>query len=445
MPFSELIAVSPIDGRYASKTETLREYFSEYALVKYRVCIELEYLKALSDFSLPEVQINVQERAILDDILKNFSKEEAGKIKAIEATTNHDVKAVEYYIREKFHEKGLQKLSSFIHFGLTSQDINNTAIPLSIKDFVGEVFSPLLDDVVKTFRLQAKTYADISMLSRTHGQAASPTKLGKEFLVFIERIEAQRRNKLRFPAKFSGATGNFNAHAVSYPEKDWKAFGKSFVEKTLGLHFSFPTTQIEHYDGLAEIFDTFRRINVVLIDFCRDIWTYIMLEYFTQKKVESEVGSSAMPHKVNPIDFENAEGNLLLANSIFDFLSNKLPVSRLQRDLTDSTVLRNVGVPFGYTVIAFQSLLKGLKKLSPNTEAIAKDLEKNYAVVAEAIQTVLRKEGVEDAYEKLKTFSRGKGALTKEDFQTFISSLEIRGEIKKDLLSITPENYTGIA
>ncbi|MGZ5243873.1 MAG: adenylosuccinate lyase [Bacteroidia bacterium] len=447
MLLNPLTAISPVDGRYRSKTDSLAPYFSEFGLIKYRVLVEVKYFIALTEIPLPQLK-NFPKDAIakLENIAKNFSEEDALKIKDIEKVTNHDVKAVEYFLREKWEENSLQDFTEFIHFGLTSQDINNTSIPLSIKDALLNVMLPELEKAYKHLQKNASDWAEIALLARTHGQAASPTRLGKEFQVFVSRLEKQieQLKAAKHYGKFGGATGNYNAHKVAYPNTDWKKFGNDFLDKHLGLVRNEFTTQIDHYDDLSNLFDNLRRINVILIDLCRDIWTYISMDYFKQTVNKNEVGSSAMPHKVNPIDFENAEGNLGLANAIFDHLSNKLPISRLQRDLTDSTVLRNVGVPFAHTLIAYQSLMKGLGKLVVNENKIARDLEENWAVVAEAIQTVLRRENYPHPYEKLKQFSRGKGALKKEDFNEFIDSLDISQELKQELLAITPFNYTGI-
>ncbi|NAS30318.1 adenylosuccinate lyase [Flavobacteriaceae bacterium R38] len=447
MELSALNAISPIDGRYRSKTQTLASFFSEEALIKYRVLVEIEYFIALCNIPLP--QLNDFDSSLYDDlrsIYTDFSSDDAISIKEIEKTTNHDVKAVEYFIKEKFDALDISQYKEFIHFGLTSQDINNTAVPLSVKDALQQVYMPLLVAVLDKLKEQANEWSEISMLARTHGQPASPTRLGKEIQVFVTRIEEQVKllQEIPFAAKFGGATGNFNAHKVAYPSIDWKAFGKGFVEEKLGLHHSFPTTQIEHYDHLAGIFDGLKRINTILIDFDRDIWTYISMEYFKQKIKKGEVGSSAMPHKVNPIDFENSEGNLGIANALFEHLSSKLPVSRLQRDLTDSTVLRNVGVPIGHTLIGFESTLKGLNKLLLNKEKFEEDLENNWAVVAEAIQTILRREGYPNPYEALKGLTRTNESITQQSIANFIDTLEISEEIKQELKNISPSNYTGI-
>jgi len=447
MNLNELNAISPIDGRYRNKTLALAPFFSEEALIKYRVQVEIEYFIALCEIPLP--QLKDFDKGLNDklrDIYNKFSTEDAQKIKDIEKVTNHDVKAVEYFIKEKFDGLALQDFKEFIHFGLTSQDINNTAVPLSINGAFDNVYYPELAKLIEKLRALANEWAAISMLARTHGQPASPTRLGKEIMVFVERIEQQVKQLQNIPyaAKFGGATGNFNAHKVAYPTIDWKKFGKNFVQKTLGLHHSFPTTQIEHYDHLAGIFDALKRINTIIIDFDRDIWTYISMNYFKQKIKKGEVGSSAMPHKVNPIDFENSEGNLGLANAIFEHLSAKLPISRLQRDLTDSTVLRNVGVPLAHTIIGFTSTLKGLHKLLLNKEKFEQDLEDNWAVVAEAIQTILRRENYPNPYEALKGLTRTNTIINQKTMADFIDSLEVDATVKTELKAITPSNYTGI-
>lgn len=447
MSISSLSAISPIDGRYRNKVSDLAPYFSEEALIKYRVRVEIEYFIALCEFGLPQLK-DVDSRSFADlrAIYTNFSSEDAQAIKDIESITNHDVKAVEYFIKAQFDQLKLSRFKEFIHFGLTSQDINNTAIPLSIKEAMNEVYLPEYMEVFKKLKSLANDWKDIPMLARTHGQPASPTRLGKEIEVFAVRLEAQfdLLNDIPSAAKFGGATGNFNAHKVAYPDKDWKAFGTKFVEETLGLHHSFPTTQIEHYDHLAALFDNLKRINTIVIDLDRDIWTYVSMEYFKQKIKEGEVGSSAMPHKVNPIDFENSEGNLGLANAIFEHLSAKLPLSRLQRDLTDSTVLRNVGVPFAHTLIGFKSTVKGLNKLLLNKAKFAQDLEQNWAVVAEAIQTILRREGYPNPYEALKGLTRTNEVINAKSIAEFIDTLEVSEAIKTELKVITPSNYTGI-
>ena len=447
MQLTELNAISPIDGRYRSKTISLSPYFSEEALIKYRVLVEVEYFIALREADLP--QLAKIDKSIYDSlraIYKNFSTEDALWIKETEKTTNHDVKAVEYFIKSKFDGLGLQEYKEFIHFGLTSQDINNTAIPLSTKEAFENVYLPGLVSVIAKLKELAMEWKDVPMLARTHGQPASPTLLGKEILVFVERLEEQMRLLFNVPfaAKFGGATGNYNAHKVAYPNTDWKKFGTDFVENSLGLHHSFPTTQIEHYDHFAAFFDALKRINTILIDLDRDIWTYVSMDYFKQKIKAGEIGSSAMPHKVNPIDFENSEGNLGIANAIFEHLSAKLPLSRLQRDLTDSTVLRNIGVPMGHTLIAFEATLKGLNKLLLNEEKFAEDLEKNWAVVAEAIQTILRREGYPNPYEALKDLTRTNTVINKEAIHNFIGTLNVSEEVRAELMQITPSNYLGI-
>lgn len=447
MQLSELNAVSPIDGRYRSKTKSLSNYFSEQALIKYRVLVEIEYFISLCEIPLPQLQtINSSVFENLRNIYKNFSTEDALWIKDTEKTTNHDVKAVEYFIKEKFETLGLSKYKEFIHFGLTSQDINNTAIPLSTKEAFQEVYLKSLIELVSKLKELSVEWAAVPMLARTHGQPASPTRLGKEFLVFVERLEEQMRLLFNIPfaAKFGGATGNYNAHQVAYPNIDWRKFGSDFVETNLGLHHSFPTTQIEHYDHFAAFFDALKRINTIIIDLDRDIWTYVSMEYFKQKIKAGEIGSSAMPHKVNPIDFENSEGNLGIANAIFEHLSAKLPLSRLQRDLTDSTVLRNIGVPFGHTLIAFESTLKGLNKLLLNEPKFHEDLDKNWAVVAEAIQTILRRESYPNPYEALKELTRTNSIIDKNAIHNFIKTLNVTDEIKTELLQITPSNFVGI-
>jgi adenylosuccinate lyase len=444
---TSLYAISPIDGRYRNKVESLGHYFSEAALIKYRVQVEIEYFIALCELPLPQLKnINSNVFESLRNIYQNFSEADALQIKDIEKTTNHDVKAVEYFIKEQFDQLRLSDYKEFIHFGLTSQDINNTAIPLSIKDALNEVYLPELQQLISTLKHLSNQWSDIPMLARTHGQPASPTRLGKEIEVFVTRLEAQLESLLKVPhaAKFGGATGNFNAHHVAYPTTDWKVFGKHFVENILGLHHSFPTTQIEHYDHMATMFDALKRINTIIIDLNRDMWTYISMDYFKQQIKAGEVGSSAMPHKVNPIDFENSEGNLGYANAIFEHLSAKLPISRLQRDLTDSTVLRNVGVPFAHTLVAIKSTLKGLGKLLLNEEKINADLEQNWAVVAEAIQTILRREGYPNPYEALKGLTRTNTKITQQSIAEFIDTLAVSEAIKTELKQISPSNYTGI-
>ncbi|MWW25522.1 adenylosuccinate lyase [Algibacter lectus] len=447
MSLSALNAISPIDGRYRSKVNELAPYFSEEALIKYRVLVEIEYFIALCEIPLP--QLESVDKGVFDDlrgIYKNFSSEDALAIKKIESVTNHDVKAVEYFIKEKFDALNLSAYKEFIHFGLTSQDINNTAIPLSIKEAMNDVYVPEYFVVLEKLKTLSKDWAHIPMLARTHGQPASPTRLGKEIEVFVVRLQEQFNllNDIPSAAKFGGATGNFNAHHVAYPNIDWKAFGSTFVQEKLGLHHSFPTTQIEHYDHMAALFDTLKRINTIILDLDRDIWTYVSTDYFKQKIKAGEVGSSAMPHKVNPIDFENSEGNLGIANAIFEHLSAKLPVSRLQRDLTDSTVLRNVGVPFGHTLIAFKSTVKGLDKLLLNEDKFAQDLENNWAVVAEAIQTILRREAYPNPYEALKGLTRTNDKINQASISNFIDTLDVSDTIKTELKQITPSNYTGI-
>ncbi|SDH27608.1 adenylosuccinate lyase [Winogradskyella thalassocola] len=447
MALSPLNAISPIDGRYRSKVEALGNYFSEEALIKYRVLVEIEYFIALCELPLP--QLESVSKSVFEDlraIYTNFTAVDASAIKEIEKVTNHDVKAVEYFIKDKFDALELSAYKEFIHFGLTSQDINNTAIPLSIKDAMNDVYVPEYLVLLEKIEGLAKDWAHIPMLARTHGQPASPTRLGKEIEVFAVRLKEQFNllNDVPSAAKFGGATGNFNAHKVAYPNIDWKAFGTKFVQEKLGLHHSFPTTQIEHYDHVAALFDGLKRINTIIIDLDRDIWTYVSMDYFKQKIKAGEVGSSAMPHKVNPIDFENSEGNLGIANAIFEHLSAKLPLSRLQRDLTDSTVLRNVGVPFGHTLIAFKSTVKGLGKLLLNEPKFAQDLENNWAVVAEAIQTILRRESYPNPYEALKGLTRTNEAITKSSISNFIDTLEVSDAIKSELKAITPSNYTGI-
>ena len=447
MLLTALNAISPIDGRYRSKTKSLAGYFSEEALIKYRVQIEIEYFIGLCELPLPQLaDFNPSLFEELRSIYLHFSTDDALDIKEIESTTNHDVKAVEYFIKKEFDKLELHAYKEFIHFGLTSQDINNTAIPLSIKNAVKEVYLPLLEALIAQLDGLVLEYKDIPLLARTHGQPASPTRLGKEINVFSERLKRQKEmlSSLPFGAKFSGATGNFNAHKVAYPEQNWKAFGTHFVEKTLGLNYSFPTTQIEHYDSFAALCDNMKRINTIIIDLNRDLWQYISMDYFKQKINVNEVGSSAMPHKVNPIDFENSEGNLGIANALFEFLAAKLPISRLQRDLTDSTVLRNVGVPFGHTLIGFKSTQKGLGKLLVNTTKIEDDLNANWAVVSEAIQTILRKEGYPNPYEALKELTRTNSTINRDAIQQFIGGLEIDESLKSQLKTITPFNYTGI-
>ncbi len=441
-----LQAISPIDGRYASKTKDLIPFFSEEALIKYRVKIEVEYFIALCEIPLPQLQeVSSSLFTELRAIYQNFSGIDAQAVKEIEKTTNHDVKAVEYFLKDKFESLGLDTTKEFIHFGLTSQDINNTAVPLSLKDALDQVYLPEIENLVEKLKSLANNWKDIPLLARTHGQPASPTRLGKEIAVFVTRIEEQLENLKSTPtaAKFGGATGNFNAHHVAYPQIDWKDFGTQFVE-SLGMKHSFPTTQIEHYDYMAATFDALKRINTILIDLDRDIWTYISMDYFKQKIKKGEVGSSAMPHKVNPIDFENSEGNLGVANALFEHLAAKLPISRLQRDLTDSTVLRTIGMPLGHTLIAFKSTLKGLNKLLLNESKLQEDLENNWAVVAEAIQTILRRENYKNPYEALKGLTRTNEKINAKSIADFIETLDVSEEVKTELKAITPQNYTGI-
>ena len=447
MSLTSLNAITPIDGRYISKTSSLQEYFSESALIKFRVQVEIEYFIALCNSSI--LQLNhfpTDKFPGLRSLYSNFSEQDAQRIKDIESITNHDVKAVEYFIKEKFDKLGLEEFKEFIHFGLTSQDINNTAVPYSIKEAVENVFLPKLTEVLDLLNSRAEEWKNIPLLARTHGQAASPTRMGKEIKVFSERIEKQLSllSTIPFSAKFGGATGNFNAHHVAFPEIDWVNFANNFTKDALNLERQQTTTQIEHYDNLAALMDNISRINTILIDFSRDIWTYVSMDYFKQKIKKGEVGSSAMPHKVNPIDFENAEGNLGMANAIFNFLSSKLPVSRLQRDLTDSTVLRNIGVPFAHSLIALASLNKGINKLLINEANIEEDLEKNWAVVAEAIQTILRREGYPNPYEALKELTRTNSVINAESIASFIDTLDVNDTIKAELKAITPSNYTGI-
>ncbi len=452
MDFNSLVAVSPVDGRYAAKTASLRPYFSEYALIRYRVRVETEYFIALCGIPLPGLEDVGEGTSMGKDevysrlrgLYRDMTEEDAARVKEIEKVTNHDVKAVEYYIKERFREMGLSRWQEFVHFGLTSQDINNTAQPLMLKEALEDEYIPALKDILSTISSLAREWDDVPMLAKTHGQPATPTRLGKEFRVFEARLEEQLRQLggLSYPAKFGGATGNMNAHKVAYPQVDWPAFADAFTS-SLGLRRSFPTTQIDHYDNLAAIFDCLRRINTILIDFCRDVWTYISMEYFHQRVVAGEVGSSAMPHKVNPIDFENAEGNLGMADAVLTFLSMKLPISRLQRDLTDSTVLRNAGVPLAHGMIAFASLRKGLGKLILNRKAIDKDLHGNWAVVAEAIQTILRREAYPNPYEALKRLTRTGEAIDEDTIKRFIDSLSVPEAVKDELRAITPWNYTG--
>jgi len=442
-----LQAISPIDGRYQEKTRRLSAYFSEEALIGYRIKVEIEYFIALCELPLPQLKkVSPEFFPKLRDIYGNYSLEDAKRIKEIEQTTNHDVKAVEYFVKEQLDQLGLSDYKEFVHFGLTSQDINNTAIPLSLKDAVNQIYFPQLEKLLQKLEDLCITWENIPMLARTHGQPASPTRLGKEIRVFVVRLKEQLGLLKATPiaAKFGGATGNFNAHQVAYPEMDWLGFGRDFVENKLRLKHSFPTTQIEHYDHLAAIFDGMKRINTIVIDLDRDLWTYISMDYFKQKIKKGEVGSSAMPHKVNPIDFENSEGNMGLANAVFSHLAQKLPLSRLQRDLTDSTVLRNIGVPVGHTLIAFKSTLKGLDKLVLNERKIQSDLDDNWAVVAEAIQTILRREGYKNPYEALKELTRTNAVINAKSIGDFIETLAVSDTVKSELKAITPQNYTGI-
>ena len=447
MQLNNLTAISPIDGRYRKKLEALSNYFSEFALIKYRVFVEIQYFIALWELEIPQLsKLSKNSVKNIEQIFLGFSIEDAMYIKEIEEKINHDVKAVEYFIKDKFDELGLSKFKEFVHFGLTSQDINNTAIPLILKNFTTDYYLNKLFEVRNELQVLIEKCKGVSVLARTHGQPASPTKLDKEIKVFKVRIDEQikiLKNNL-YASKFSGATGNFNAHKVSFPYVDWETFGRNFCEKKLKLHYSFPTTQIEHYDHYAALCDSKSRINTILIDLCRDMWSYISLDYFNQKINKNEVGSSAMPHKVNPIDFENAEGNLGLANSIFRHFSQKLPISRLQRDLTDSTVLRNAGVPISHSILSFESLIKGLKKLNVNKKKIHDDLNENWIVIAEAIQTILRREGFKNPYEKIKELTRNNKKITKTDLLVFINRLEVSKQIKKELKNISPKNYTGI-
>ena len=447
MELNFLTAISPLDGRYRQKVDELDLYFSEFGLIRYRLMVEIEYFIALCDIPLPQlVDFKKDNFKILRSIYEDFDLTDAEKIKEREKITNHDIKAIEYYLKERFFQSGWGKWSEFIHFGLTSQDINNTAIPLSIKDAMINIYFPTLYELRETLAGFADDWKDIPMLARTHGQPATPTRLGKEIEVFIARIDGQTKyfGQIPYSAKFGGATGNFNAHKIAYPDIDWLSFANNFVNEELGLDRSQPTTQIEHYDNLAALFDNMRRINVILIDLARDLWLYISMDYFRQKIKKGEIGSSAMPHKVNPIDFENGEGNLGYANAIFEHLSMKLPISRLQRDLSDSTVLRNIGVPIGHSLIAFNSLLKGLNKLIVNTDKIKSDLDNNWAVVAEAIQTILRREGYPNPYEALLDLTRTNQKITFESITNFINSLDLNETVKAELKAITPFNYTGL-
>ncbi|WP_295989275.1 adenylosuccinate lyase [uncultured Alistipes sp.] len=444
---TELTAVSPVDGRYRSKTEKLADYFSEQALIRYRIRVEVEYFIALCEIPLPQLAgVSAAQREALRGLYRDFTAADAARVKEIEAVTNHDVKAVEYIIKEKMDALGLGGVKEFVHFGLTSQDINNTAVPLSIREALDAVYYPAVEEVRDKLAAMADEWRGVPMLARTHGQPASPTSLGKEFMVFVERLEKQLAmlHDIAVPAKFGGATGNFNAHHAAYPRYDWAAFADRFVNETLGLCRSRYTTQIEHYDNLAAIFDNLRRIDTILTDLCRDMWMYISEEYFKQRIKPGEVGSSAMPHKVNPIDFENAEGNFGIAGAVYGHLSSKLPVSRLQRDLTDSTVLRNVGVPMGHSLIGLLSLLKGLNKVILNEAALERDLENNWAVVAEGIQTVLRREGYPKPYEALKALTRTNTHVTAESIAEFIATLDVSEEVKQELRALSPQTYTGI-
>lgn len=447
MELTSLTAISPVDGRYADKLVNLRKYFSEYALIRYRVLVEVEYFIALCKIPLPQLEgVDGISFESMRNIYQMFTVDDAKHIKSIERKTNHDVKAVEYFLKEKFDEIGLSEYKEFIHFGLTSQDINNTATPYLLRDAGHDIYYPAIDSLTAKLNQLSQQWSNVPMLARTHGQPASPTRLGKELYVFVERLHKQLSMLREVPvsAKFGGATGNFNAHQVAYPNIDWVNFANNFVNNTLGLDRSQVTTQIEHYDNLAATFDNLKRINTILIDFCRDMWSYISMEYFKQKIKDDEVGSSAMPHKVNPIDFENAEGNLGLANALYEHLSAKLPISRLQRDLTDSTVLRNIGVPFAHTIIAIQSISKGIDKLVINLPAIERDLESNWMVIAEGIQTILRREGYPNPYEALKALTRTNKIVTRDDLHTFIDSLSIESSVKNELKSLSPSTYTGI-
>lgn len=447
MELNRITAVSPIDGRYRSQTEDLAEYFSEYALIRYRVMVEVEYFIALCQVPLPPLEdIDPSSYEALRKVYEDFSEEDALKIKEYEKTTNHDVKAVEYFVKAQLDELGLGRHREFVHFGLTSQDINNTAVPLSLRDAAHNLYYPLLEEVTDKLHGLAQEWAEVPMLAHTHGQPASPTRLGKEMMVFVERLKRQTDLLRRIPntAKFGGATGNFNAHHAAFPGVDWTLFADHFVNDVLHLERSHFTTQIEHYDNIAAIFDNFKRINNILVDLCRDMWSYISMNYFKQRIKAGEVGSSAMPHKVNPIDFENAEGNLMLANAMFEFLAGKLPISRLQRDLTDSTTLRNAGVPLAHTVIAFKSLMKGLDKLVINLDIIERDLDSNWAVVAEGIQTILRREHYPEPYEALKALTRTNRLITQEVITEFIDSLDVSDSLKEELHNLSPKTYTGI-
>jgi adenylosuccinate lyase len=447
MELNTLTAVSPVDGRYRNATAGLELYFSEFALIRYRILVEIEYFIALCRLPLPQLEgIGEETFETLRDIYRNFTEEDARRVKEIERITNHDVKAVEYFIKERMDVLGLGERKEFVHFGLTSQDINNTATPYSLREASHAIYYPALEEIVGALKARAREWENVPLLARTHGQPASPTRLGKEMMVFVDRLGKQLSllQAIPCPAKFGGATGNFNAHLAAYPAVDWIAFANRFVNDTLGLDRSQITTQIEHYDNLAAIFDGFKRINTILIDFCRDVWTYVSMDYFKQKIAAGEVGSSAMPHKVNPIDFENAEGNLGMANAIFEHLSAKLPVSRLQRDLTDSTVLRNIGVPMAHTIVAFKSILKGLNKLLLNEKAIDDDLDSNWAVVAEGIQTILRRENYHNPYEALKALTRTGEAISREGIRRFIDGLEVDERVKIELRALSPQTYTGV-
>jgi adenylosuccinate lyase len=447
MELSTITAISPVDGRYRSSAEPLYGYFSELALIRYRVLVEVEYFIALCRIPLPQLAgVDARLFEPLRDLYRSFSADDALRVKEIEKTTNHDVKAVEYFLKERFDTLGLGESKEFVHFGLTSQDINNTAMPCSLRDAINDVYYPALEGIIATLRSLADEWKDTAMLARTHGQPASPTKLGKEIMVFVDRLERQVAllREIPCPAKFGGATGNFNAHMAAYPEVDWASFANHFVNDVLRLDRSQITTQIDHYDNIAAIFDNFKRINTILLDLCRDVWSYVSMDYFKQRIRAGEVGSSAMPHKVNPIDFENAEGNLGIANALFEHLAAKLPVSRLQRDLTDSTALRNTGVPVAHTLIAFNSIVRGLGKLILNADALARDLESNWVVVSEGIQTILRREGYPQPYEALKALTRTGKPITREEIVLFIDSLDVPAAVKASLKRLSPQSYTGI-
>lgn len=446
MELTVLNAISPVDGRYRKQVESLAYYFSEAAQINYRVYVEVEYFIALCELPLPQLaEVTNSQKEELRALCRDFTFQDAAEVKEIEAITNHDVKAVEYFLKKKFDKNGLSKFKEFLHFGLTSQDINNTAAPYAIKLALNEVFLPVLDDIIQKLTLKAKAWKSVPMLARTHGQPASPTTVGKELYVFVERLKQQLKlmKLVPFTAKFGGATGNLNAHYAAYPNIDWQSFADNFTKQHLGLERQKTTTQIEHYDNMAALFDALKRINTILIDFSRDIWAYVSMDYFKQKIVQGEVGSSAMPHKVNPIDFENAEGNLGIANALFEHLSAKLPISRLQRDLTDSTVSRNIGIPIAHSVIAMKSIVKGMNKLILNEEKLELDLENNWAVVSEAIQTILRREGYPKPYEALKDLTRTNEQITAESIAAFIQGLSVSDEIKEELLSLSPHSYTG--